>query len=224
MDTRITFAATVTAALAVAGHSQATYNHPPPPPPPTTGCHITADAHGHTSYNAGEFWGIDFESGCDSAFIQSVTIDLQGGSDADAYFDLSGSGSSGPSLGWLTGIDASDISFSPDSGDTSTLTLNFAAGAFGAGDYLRFGADTDHLGPDDDGGDVGRQGVTFTVTFENGSSYTTAFDKIHGTKSRAEIWADDCCDPGTGVPTPGAAAMGLLLIGGIASRRRRHNG
>ena len=214
MDTRLAFAAAAVAATAFAGQSSATYCYPQS----SNDCKVIGSAYGSDSYECDTFWGIDFKSGCDTGFIQSVTLDLQAGSDSDAYFDLSGPGSSGPDIGSLNGISAGDVTFTPDSGDTSTLTLNFAAGSFGVGDSIRFGADTDNL-RNNSGGDVGRRSVGFTVTFENGSSYSTSFNKITRKWSYAKIKADDCC--GTAVPTPGAAGLGLLMLAGLGARRRR---
>ncbi|MEM9416339.1 MAG: MYXO-CTERM sorting domain-containing protein [Planctomycetota bacterium] len=213
------FVATTT----IAGQSQATYYYPPPPPCPIEGCHVIGDADDHygNSYGNDLFWGIDFAAGEAGTFIQSVTIDLRAGSDANAYFDLSGGafgsgGAYGPAIGQLNGLNASDVSFSPENGDSSTLTLTFDAGTFGVGDSIRFGADTDRLGWNDDGADPGRKGVGFTVTFEDGSSYTTRFFKTSGWTSEANVY-HDC----TAIPTPGAAAMGMILLGGLGVRRRR---
>jgi len=213
MNSRITLAAAAAASCAFAGQSSATYCYPQ-----SDDCVVYAHAYGSDSYDNNCFWTIDFKRGCDTGYIQSITIDLQAGTDADAYFDLSGPGSSGPEIGSLDGLNAGDVSFDPNTGDTSALTVNFAQGSFGVGDSIQFGADTDYLGSNK-GGSVGWADVGFTITFENGATYSTTFNKITHKWSKAKIKAEDCC--GTGVPTPSAAAMGVILLAGIGARRRR---
>lgn len=169
------------------------------------------------SYKNPYFWGVSFAKGCDDGYISSITIDLTAGSDANAVFDLEGSGSYGPVIGSKSGLSSSDISFS-DSDGKSSLTISFAEGSFGVGDSLLFGADTDYL-KDDDAKSVGWQKVGFSVTFANGNTVSSSFSKYNNKLSKAKVKTDDCC--GTSIPTPAAAGMGLALLGGIATRRRR---
>lgn len=213
MKNYLTLTAAAAVTCAFAGQSSATYCYPQ-----SDDCVVYAHAYGSDSYQNDSFWTINFKRGCDTGYIQSITIDLQDGTDADAFFDLSGSGSYGPVIGSLDGLNAGDVSFDPNTGDTSALTVNFAAGSFGVGDSIKFGADTDDLGSNK-GGSVGWADVGFSITFENGETYSTTFNKITHKWSKAKIKVEDCC--GTGVPTPSAAAMGVILLAGIGARRRR---
>ena len=227
------------AAMVVAGSASATYNHyynyynnwnncyPQQPAPPPDQCVVEATADNDCksdSYNNAKFWSFSFlEAVCDDAFIKEICIDLRAGSDSNAYFDLSGGYANGtafgPKIGKLDGISASDVSFTPGTGKSSVLCVTFADGAFNVGDSIWFGADTDKLG-NDDAASVGLKGVGLTVTFGNGSSYSTSFAKYGHNLSKAKVKADDCCG-GTVIPTPSAVGLGMLMLGGVAVRRRR---
>lgn len=152
---------------------------------------ISADATGSNTYLDSDFYGISFDQGLPDSYIQSVTLDLQAGSDTNAFFDLSGFASFGPVLSNLVGINSSDVTFTPNS-DTSTLTLNFTPNSFGVGDSLRFGADTDFLSggfgiSSESGGAFGAQDVSFEITLQDGTSFVSTFDTVSSTQSVVEI-------------------------------------
>ena len=224
------FAAATT--LFVAGPASATWNWKCKPAPSPADCVVKVIADdryeprgANGSWNNDRFWSIDFDQAvCEDAYIKEVTIDLQAGSDHDAYFDLSGGDKHdwafGPKIGELRGLDESDVSFSPEDGDTSTLTVTFEDGAFKVGDRIWFGADTDHLGSGDRAISVGYMGVGVSVTFGNGSTYSSSFSYVGNCVSKATVRAEDCCAP-TVIPTPSAVGLGMLMLGGVAIRRRR---
>ncbi len=218
------------AAVLTAGSASATWGHWHPKPPPPDECVVKAYAndynqnrHQNGSWNDDKFWSIDFRKAvCDDAYIKEVTIDLRAGKDHDAYFDLSGGDAQdwgfGPKIGMLEGLSASDITFTPNNGDTTKLTLTFKDGAFKAGDRIWFGADTDYLG-DNNAASVGWKGVGFSVTFGGGTTVSTKFAEHRSYLSKATVRTEDCCP--TVIPTPTAVGLGMLMLGGIAIRRRR---
>jgi MYXO-CTERM domain-containing protein len=226
-----------TAAITVmtAGSASATWNwdwlwnncYPTQPAPTPDECVVKVyadDGHKDGSWKNDKFWSISFlEAVCDDAFIKAVTIDLRAGSDTNAYFDLSGgshNGSAfGPKIGKLKGLSSSEVSFSPDNGDSSKLTVTFDDGAFKAGDRIWFGADIDNL-KNDDAKSVGQRGVGVSVTFGDGSTYDSTFYNYGNAYAKAKVQADDCCG-GTVIPTPSAVGLGMLMLGGVAFRRRR---
>ncbi|MEN9464138.1 MAG: hypothetical protein RL217_319, partial [Pseudomonadota bacterium] len=116
--------------------------------------------------------------------IASIKVDL---APSGRQFDLSGSLSYAPTLGTLTGISSSNVSFSKMSGQTSSLTVNFANNDFKAGDEFRFGADTDKTSGElvDKGGDLA--GAKVTVTFSDGSSQVLTLAKDGSTVAKAVL-------------------------------------
>ncbi|MGF6695173.1 T1SS-143 domain-containing protein, partial [Metapseudomonas resinovorans] len=120
-----------------------------------------------------------FVDGADGISITRIVIDLQAGSDSNAVFDTvrngSGNGNSAyaPTLGNLVGLNTSDVSFAVVD-DTSSLTINLTSGSFTKGDVLRFGVDVDNLG-DNHGADFASRGVTYTVTFSDGTTQTVTY-------------------------------------------------
>ena len=132
---------------------------------------------------AGQF-AFNYASGLAGVTVVSIIIDLRAGSDDNAVFDTNGlNGGGGPALVGLTGLIAGDISLSPDStqGNASTLTIDFATGAFQIGDGFTFNVDTDNLnaggaGPTaDDGAAFASSGVTYTVNYSDGSSEVVTY-------------------------------------------------
>ncbi len=178
---------------------------------PAFGQTIVAETTG--TDNAGfesDYYSVAFANG--GGFITSATwdISLVGG----AFFDFDGGLS--PVLGTLNGLAASDISFSGsnfDGGDPNrpaTLTANFAAGAFAAGDSFTFGADTDFFVSDPaPGGVFGQVGAPFSVIMQGGGSGSAPFSQISATQSIATVV----------IPAP--ASAGLLGIAGLGAMRRR---
>lgn len=174
----------------------------------------TADNGQTGSFDNAGFWTVGFNA-ASGLSISSITIDLnQAGRINPGFFDLDGKGNAGgPSV--TSGLSSSDVSFSGVGERSDSLTLDFAEGAFAGGDTLVFMADTDRL-RHDNAMSVGFHKVGFTVTLSDGQVLTTNY-AIDGDGSIATILGTF----GAAAPTPAAAAMGLLLIGGCSIRRRR---
>lgn len=193
-----------------------------------------------------DFFKIAFNAGPLDAYIESITFDL--GADLDAAFDNRDFFlyDASPKVGTASGLTASDISFSPvtrndfdNPNPTRLLTINFAQGSFGFGDFFTFGVDTNGIGTDviaalaqfnsltndnlstfnDTGADFGRAGVKFAVKLENGKSGEGTFGVVAPVASVARVninWDDNP----TSVPEPGTVA-GLVLLGVMGAPRRR---
>jgi PEP-CTERM motif len=180
---------------------------------------ITADTTGADNFTTADFYGVSFDSG--AGFIQSVTYDLT--VDSDAFFDFDGSTSFAdavaPVLGTLVGLSAGDISFSFTGVHPTSLTINFAAGSFSAGDSLRFAADTDFLFSDPAPGTVfGAAGVPFSVVLEGGAAGSDVFE-VARAGSIAVVQIGE-----TATPEPASLALmglgGVGILGGWYRRRR----
>lgn len=170
---------------------------------------ILADTTGEDNFGEPDFYGVNFSSG--SGSIQSITYNLRAGADNDALFDFSSSRTGyGPVVDTnsLNGISASNITFSPNSGTTPTLTVSFAPSSFGVGDSFRFGADTDFLASAslESGGSFGAQAVSFIVTLEDGSFGSTTFSPLNDTQSVATVSTQ-------AVPFEFSPGLGLLALG-----------
>ncbi|KLN59248.1 hypothetical protein WH96_18160, partial [Kiloniella spongiae] len=137
---------------------------------------ITARAAGSDTFQNANFFSFAFAASAAGEHITSITINLRGGSDSDAFFDLSGSGSFGPAFGNnSSGVSSGNVNFSPNSGNTSSLTATFSPGSFTSGDTFSFGADTDNLGGNN-GNAFASAGVTFSITLSDG----TVLDGVYG--------------------------------------------
>ena len=135
-----------------------------------------------------DFLQFRFVSGAGA--IQSITINLEGGSDGSANFDpsaSSGSNDYGPTLTNLTGLVAGNISGIPTNTEPSSMTINFAAGTFVATDGFDLNIDISGLGNEDDAGEFGDVGVTATITFEDGRTQTVTFSNTDGDTSVASF-------------------------------------
>ena len=180
---------------------------------------VTADATGINNQITPGFWGVAFTG--TSGFLASVTFDLTGTS--NDYFDFDGVGSfqdeMAPVFTGLVGLTLGDITVQTSGGLAANrpqiLTLNFAAGSFGVGDSLRFGADVDQIVSGDafDG-----SGATFSATLEAGPTGSAFFSQTGANSSEAVVNLAPSV-----VPLP--AGLPLLLTGvlgfALAKRRRK---
>ncbi|MCB1802732.1 MAG: tandem-95 repeat protein, partial [Gammaproteobacteria bacterium] len=166
-------------------------------------------AAGSTFNTTNNQFAFTFAAGLAGVSISQIRINLRAGIDNDAIFDVSGSGSYGPTLGTLAGLNPGDVTFSPSSGgtDSPVLQLDFAAGSFAVGDTVRFGVDTDNLGSDT-GADFASRGVTFTVTFSDGSVETVQYGSDGASGSVATATAAIASD---GVTISGLAGDDVLV-------------
>ncbi|MEJ2687097.1 MAG: VPLPA-CTERM sorting domain-containing protein, partial [Gammaproteobacteria bacterium] len=165
--------------------------------------------------------------------ITSVTYDLtkdqyyQGTSNSGFFnFDVKNFGTS-PLLdtGGLT--DPNGVTYTPQTGQPSSVTFNFRNGAFRAGNSFGFGLDAEWIdGPGvsgvgkSSGLDFGNAAIPLTITFSNGGSVTANFapdSSLGSYGSSLSIAA-----PAT-VPLPGAVWLfgsGLVGLAGLARRRK----
>ncbi len=149
------------------------------------------------------FFKVGFNASDDAnAYIESVTFDLSG--DTDAAFDNQDFFffDAGPQVGQVGGsLTAAAISFSEVTRNsfanaanwTRALTVSFAANTFKVGSFFTFGVDTNGVGDDafpflsilngltgdnvatfnDTGADFGRAGVQFVANIVHGSTTST---------------------------------------------------
>ncbi|MBU1169540.1 MAG: Ig-like domain-containing protein, partial [Proteobacteria bacterium] len=120
-----------------------------------------------STYNQSNQIGIVFDGSIDQ-HITDITIDLRAGTDPNAYFNVTGPGSSGPSIGAdTTGINSADVHFTVTDG-SPTLNIHFDPGTFTANDEFWFGVDTNNLGSNN-GAAFGTAEVGITITFSDGT-------------------------------------------------------
>lgn len=174
-------------------------------------------AAGDTYQNADQI-GFTYSSGTEGVWIESISLNLQAGGDTDAAFDSEGSGSSGPEIGSLTGIDSGDVEFSVVDGQP-TLTVSFDDHAFTQGDSIHFGIDTDYLGNNTGTGNnlgsaFGEQDVQVTVTFSDGSSTTGTYLAHTDGSSSVQLHTGSYLDGGAGDDVLLGSSGSELLIGG----------
>ncbi len=184
---------------------------------------IVVDATGENSSTDQTFWGIAFESGI--GFIESFTIDISesGTGLKEAFFDfdggLFGDQATEPVYTVVNGI-SGEITFegsefvNGNTGHPSVLTLIFEPESFGAGDSLRFFADTDFLVTDPlPGSLVGQAGVQVRVKLfeqpemEGLFQTTSTGGEGDGGQSAASF------ETPAPVPLPAAAWLFLSAIG-----------
>jgi hypothetical protein len=181
---------------------------------------FTIDATGADALDDPDFWGMRITGGTVTQFIESVTINLRGGTDTDAFFDFNddrpGGAGSGPEVDTtsLNGIASDKITFSPNTGNPSALTIAFATNSFGIGDSFRFGADIDRLAADGDtdrGGSLGFKEVTVSATLKSGQVLNGVFiQQDDPNQSIATLSSGSAA-----VPFEFSPALGILLSAGL---------
>ncbi len=140
---------------------------------------VTLKAEGFDSmlnsfFGQNDFFELSFVDSPDDVFIDKFTLDLS--REPDAFFDFGGGffsqGSFGtpPQLGSNSDISAAEITNVSLTNNKQTFTVNFADAAFGVGETLEFGVDTDLVGPMtgfwgfiDPGGAFGLADIMFSV-------------------------------------------------------------
>ncbi|MCP2728195.1 PEP-CTERM sorting domain-containing protein [Limnofasciculus baicalensis] len=172
------------------------------------------------------FFGVSFDAAPVGTFINSVVFDLS--PDANAAFDITPAFMSTGGIGFdfgfgntSSGLSAGDITRTV-SANNKQLTLTFASGAFAVGDLLRFGIDTDGVGPSvsgsdlfDTGADFGRAAVNVSANLSNGTSGSSTFSIasiLVPSRSTATV---NITDP-VPVPEP-ASVLGLLAVGALGA-------
>jgi hypothetical protein len=175
---------------------------------------ILAVTTGSDTYTTADYYGVQFAAGPAGEYIQSVTYDLSVW--PGAFFDFDGDASfnnaTAPLLGVLVGLTPADITWDLIAGSQpARLRFNFAPGTFGAGDWLRFAADTDYLVSDPaPGGVYGQAHVPLTVTLYGGFSNTTPFVQYNSQLSTLAMTV-----------TPEPITLSLLALAVVAAMRRR---
>ncbi|KLN59811.1 hypothetical protein WH96_15615 [Kiloniella spongiae] len=187
---------------------------------------VIAKARGEGSSRNNDFLRFHLAAGASGEHIQQIVIDLRGGSDTNAYFDPAGSiGSSdyGPTFNNSSGLSSGDVTFSPTNAASSTLTMTFDSNSFGVGDWFDFNIDIDRLSGND-GDDFGDGGVTFTVTWSDGTTSTGVYDRLGRSDnsegeaiSTAVVPADDNLYGNGGDDFLDGRAGNDLLVGGTGS-------
>ncbi|HEU4660764.1 MAG TPA: hypothetical protein VFS63_08895, partial [Pseudolabrys sp.] len=148
--------------------------------------HVQVDATVHSgdtkSANANDAFSFHFTGDANDVSITQIKIDVSG----IGHFDQ-GNGGRDFELG--SNSDVTPTSWT--SGDTDVLTIDFAPGAFTAGETLRFGIDTDGTGGHDldNGGDFGDEHVPFTVTLSDGTILSGVYQS-DGNASEATFTSD----------------------------------
>jgi len=182
---------------------------------------VVLTASGANTFVTNEFFRFDAPDLPSGVTISGFSIDLQGGSDPNDFWDADQVGGNSP-WGFRngTGITATDITFNPAPGtgppNTSILDINFAPGTMAAGDSFTFDFDTDFTITDGD--EFAAFGVTVELRLSDGSIFNTVFsdDGIANDTSAASF--------AFAVPEPTHAVV-IIGLGCFAAgmRRRRRS-
>ncbi|WP_299792445.1 retention module-containing protein [uncultured Shewanella sp.] len=126
-------------------------------------------------------FGFKFDSNSDDLSVTSISVNLRGGSDSDAFIE-------NYALGDSIGLNPSNSIFTLSEGN-SVITANFAEGEFTSGDEFWFTLDTSQLNSNDSNV-FAHQGVTFTVTLSDGSEKTGVYLAYEGGAQTKLVFGD----------------------------------
>lgn len=187
-----------------------------------------ADSGINSAIDRNDFFQVSFTNGPSNLFIEQLTLDLS--PDSDAFFDFGGGffspGGFGfpPALSNNSDIVGADIDNTVLSADLKTLTTTFVGGAFGVGETLEFGVDTDFVGPGiglfgliDPGAAFGLADITFSVQLSDGRSGTGTFEVESFFKPSKSVASVHIPEPTT--------VLALFTMGGLSAfslKRSRH--
>jgi len=148
--------------------------------------------------------GFKFASNSDGLSVTSVSVNLRGGSDKDAFIE-------NYALGDSIGLNPSDSVFTLSEGN-SVITANFAEGDFTSGDEFWFTLDTSLLN-NNDSNVFSHQAVTFTVTLSDGSEKTGIY-LAHDGGAQTKMVFGDVLDGGAGDDVLVGGSGSDILLGG----------
>ncbi|MPY23725.1 tandem-95 repeat protein, partial [Shewanella sp. YLB-07] len=159
-------------------------------------------------------FGFKFATNSDALSVTSVSVNLRGGNDKDAFIE-------NYALGDSVGLNPTSSIFSLSEGN-SVITANFSEGDFTNGDEFWFTLDTSLLNSNDSGV-FAHQAVTFTVTLSDGSQKSGVYLAYEGGAQSKLVFGDVLDgDAGDDVLVGGSGSDILLggdgedmLIGGL---------
>ncbi|WP_441276863.1 T1SS-143 repeat domain-containing protein [Tardiphaga sp. 172_B4_N1_3] len=179
------------------------------------------------------YFRFEFLKGSATDFVDTMTINLQAGTDGNAVFDSNNGGSGlngdshwGPTFSNATG-GANEFNFNTDNPDNvGSMTVNPLSQQFGVGMGISLNVDIDKLGSGSNAeGDaylLGTVGATVTVTLENGGGSGSAAFVANGTSGATAVVnvvrdLADYLDGGAGNDTIYGGGGNDTIIGGIGN-------
>ncbi|WP_237158088.1 retention module-containing protein [Shewanella psychrophila] len=148
--------------------------------------------------------GFKFASNSDTLSVTSVSVDLRGGNDNDAFIE-------NYALGDSVGLNPISNIFTLSEGN-SVITADFSEGDFTTGDEFWFTLDTSMLN-NNDSNVFSHQAVTFTVTLSDGSQNTGVYLAYEG-GAQTKLVFGDVLDGGAGDDVLLGGAGSDILLGG----------
>ncbi|MBL4816274.1 MAG: calcium-binding protein [Shewanella sp.] len=149
-------------------------------------------------------FGFKFASNSDALSVTSISVNLRGGKDANAFIE-------NYALGDSIGLNLTNSAFSLSEGN-SVITANFAEGDFTSGDEFWFTLDTSLLNYNDSDA-FAHQGVTFTVSLSDGSQKSGVYLAYEG-GAQSKLVFGDVLDGGAGDDVLLGGSGSDILLGG----------
>ncbi|MEC4726167.1 type I secretion C-terminal target domain-containing protein [Shewanella sp. D64] len=180
---------------------------------PPLGTQINATVKAGNTYDTANQFGFEVTTLAAGLWISQIQINLRGGTDDNAKFDISDSNISLGSDSVGISDSAADI-FSTMTSDNHVLTANFSQNDFTSGDAFWFSFDTDSLN-NNTGKGLGESGVTYTITLSDGSVLNGVYvvNDVDGS-SGTLIFGNTILDGGEGDDVLISGADNDVLIGG----------